>query len=130
MDISQHRWHGPYEVLECDENVVQYRNNGGKRVETFVGEVKLYKHREGEIVELRGVEEQSYVVEKIVDHSPKKDFLDKLREIKLTVVYEGYEPEVYWLHENKDLRFTKAFQDYARLHPALQRYALVSGAKK
>lgn len=130
LDVSQHRWHGPYEVLECDENVVQYRNNGGKRVETFVGEVKLYKHREGEIVELRGVEEQSYVVEKIVDHSPKKDFLDKLREIKLTVIYEGYEPEVYWLHENKDLRFTKAFQDYAALHPALQRYSLVSEAKK
>ena len=130
LDVSQHRWHGPYEVLECDENIVQYRNNGGKRVETFVGEVKLYKHREGEIIELRGLEEQSYAVEKIVDHSPKKDFLDKLREIKLTVVYEGYEPEVYWLHENKDLRFTKAFQDYAALHPALQRYSLVSGAKK
>ena len=73
---------------------------------------------------------QSYVVEKIIDHSPKKEFLDKLREIKLTVVYEGYEPAVYWLHENKDLRLTQAFQDYAVLHPALQRYSLVSGAKK
>ena len=67
---------------------------------------------------------------RILSFEVQLDFLDKLREIKLTVVYEGYEPEVYWLHENKDLRFTKAFQDYAMLHPALQRYSLVSGAKK
>ena len=107
---------------------MQYRNNGGKRVETFVGEVKWFEFREGEIVELRGLEEQSYVVEKIIDHEPKRRVLDKLREIKLTVVYEGYEPEVYWLHENKDLRFTQAFQDYAAKHPELQRYLLI-GAK-
>lgn len=130
LDVSQHRWHGPYEVMSCDENIVQYRNDGGKRVEVFVGEVKLFKHREGEIMELRGIEEQSYVVEKIIDHSPKREVLDKLREIKLTVVYEGYEPAVYWLHENKDLRFTQAFQDYAELHPALKRYSLIGSIVK
>ena len=57
--------------------------------------MKWFEYREGEIVELRGIEEQSFVVEKIIDHEPKRAILDKLREIKLTVVYEGYDPEVF-----------------------------------
>jgi len=99
-------------------------------VETFIGEVKLYRYREGEILEMRAIEESSYIVESIIDHEPKKQILDNLKEIKLTVVYEGYQPEVYWLHENKDLRFTKAFQIYASAHPELQRYSLVIGTSE
>ncbi len=78
---------------------------------------------------MRALEESSYVVESIIDHEPKKKELNNLREIKLTVIYEGYQPEVYWLHENKDLRFTKAFQVYAEEHPALKKYSLVIGKR-
>ena len=29
LEVSQHRWHGPYEVLSCNENIVQYRGASG-----------------------------------------------------------------------------------------------------
>ena len=84
---DQHRWHGPYRVLACSNNVVHYVNNGDAHVETFVGNVKKFTHREGEIVEMRTATEDIFVVEKILDHFPKKKSL-KIEEIVLEVVYE------------------------------------------
>ena len=121
---DQHRWSGPYRVVEATPNTVSFVNKEGLVSSTHVSNVKEFIVDVGvnpEEIAIAGSD--YYIVEGIIDHNPKEGF--NMRNGRLTVVFKGYPPDEYYIHENPDLLHSVAFVKYVETNPSLQPFLTV-----
>jgi hypothetical protein len=129
-DVFNAHRDGPFEVETQDGNTVVLKDNRflrEKRVHVsrctkfFDGEAHPARARV-EVDISRSERDTEYIVESIVDHSPKPPNPVRLHNSKVLVKWLGYEGEDTWEFMDGDIRRTPQFAEYAEKFPELSKF--------